>query len=305
MLVDLGTLQPSEHGLSGEDCSCWARLAPWPGLLRGRACSVAGLAPWPGLLLAPWPGLLLAKASQDNDNAKRIERTRILVKPKDTRIRSSKDIRKEFNKNFQGMVIKHCRLTALGSIMFEFDDEATAKNVQANWSDAYFGGNNGMKVPGVNNTIGIVKHVYDDLTEDEIKDGILEHYPNAEFEFFKRKSDNSFMGIIKVDFKSRDDLLDVTKNRIKFCNQRYIVEEFRRKSRVVKCNKCQGWGHVHRYCNKPAKCGKCAENHETNTCDITGGFKCAHCGKNHKVCASDCKVYKDKMAAFANDDHYD
>ena len=162
-----------------------------------------------------------------------------------------------------------------------------------------------MKVPGVTNTVGIVKHVYDDLTEDQMKDGINEHYPDADCEFFKRKSDNSFMGIIKVDFKSRTDLLDVMKGRLKFCNQRYIVEEFKRKSRVVKCNKCQGWGHVHRYCRKSAQCGKCAENHETNTCSITTGFKCAHCGKDHKVGSSDCKVYKDKVAMFANDDHYD
>ena len=247
----------------------------------------------------------LTKVSQHNEDTKHIERTRIVVRSENTNIRDSRDIRKEFNKHYNGIVIKHCRLTALGSIMFEFDDEKTAKDVEDAWSTAYFGGNKGMKVPGTNNTVGIVKYVYDDWTEEQMTEGILEHYPDAECEFFKRKSDNSFMGMIKVDFKSRETLLKVINDRIKFCNQRYIVEEFKRKSRVVKCNLCQGWGHIHRYCKKTPKCGKCAENHETKSCSITGGYKCAHCGKGHKAGSYDCKVYKEKMALFANDSHHE
>ena len=83
------------------------------------------------------------------------------------------------------------------------------------------------------------------------------------------------------------------------------MEEYKRKSRVIKCNKCQSWGHVHRYCNKSAKCGKCAGNHETLTCNITSGFKCAHCGQDHKAGSQDCEVLKTKVAQFSIDRNYD
>ena len=96
-----------------------------------------------------------------------------------------------------------------------------------------------MKTPGEINTAGVVKYVYDDFSEEEMKNDISHRYPGAECEFFKRKTDDKFMGMIKVDFKNRTTLLDVIQNKIKFCDQRYIVEEYKRKSRVIKCANCQ------------------------------------------------------------------
>ena len=184
--------------------------------------------------------------------------------------------------------------------MFEFDDEDTAKQVQSNWLTSYFGGNKGMKIPGDYNTTAMVKHVYDDHDTEAIKRDIMENYTAVtSCEFQRRRSDQSFNGMIKLEFSSREAMMDVVKNKIRFCNQRYIVEEFKRKSRVIKCSKCQGWGHIHRYCKNPPKCGKCAENHESKTCTITAGFKCAHCKKDHQAGSFDCLVYKEKVAKFS------
>ena len=200
------------------------------------------------------------------------------------------------------MVIKHCRLTASGSIMFEFDDEDTAQAVQANWLSTYFGGNKGMKIPGDFNTVAMVKHVYDDYNEEDMRRDISETYPSiTNCEFQKRRSDKSFNGMIKITFCSRDEMMQVIEDKFKLGNQRYIVEEYRRKSRVIKCSKCQGWGHVHRYCKNPPKCGKCAEKHESKTCTITTGFKCAHCKKDHQAGSFDCQVYREKLAKFSRD----
>ena len=248
----------------------------------------------------------MTKATRENENADKLKRTRVVIRPNDTKIRTSRDIRREFNKHHKGLIIKHCRLTASGSLTFEFEDEETAKKVQSQWSLQYFGGNKGMKIPGDYNTTGMIKHVYDDKTEDEMRQEILSKYEEdiSGCEFLKRK-DNSFMGMIKVEFKSRNSLLRVIQEKIKFCDQRYEVEEYKRKSRVIKCNKCQGWGHVHRYCGRDPKCGKCAGNHESKTCNITSGFKCAHCGEAHRAGSSDCKVYKRKEALFATTTDYE
>ena len=230
-----------------------------------------------------------------------MKRTRIVIRPEDTNIRSSKEIRRAFNKHYQGVIIKHCRLSASGSIVFEFESEEAAKAVEQNWSLDYFGKNKGMKTPGESNTVGIIKHVFDDFNQEEMRHEILKNYKGVitSCEFQKKRTDNSFNGMIKIEVSSREKLLQLISDKVKFFNQRYIVEEYHRKSRVVKCNKCQGWGHIQRYCKKEAKCGKCAEKHETRTCSITSGFKCAHCGLNHMAGSGDCKVFKEKVATFA------
>lgn len=244
----------------------------------------------------------LTKANTEEENANKLKRTRIVIRPEDTGIRTSKDIRRAFNRHYQGVIIKHCRLSAAGSIVFEFENEDTAKTVQENWSLEYFGCNKGMKIPGDFNTVGMIKYVYDDYSEDEMKKEILKNYSGiiTKCDFQKKRSDNSFNGMIKIEVSSRDNLLKLISERIKFCNQRYIVEEFQRKSRVVKCNKCQGWGHIQRYCKKEPKCGKCADKHETRTCTITSQFKCAHCSLNHMAGSQDCKVFKEKVAIFTS-----
>ena len=179
--------------------------------------------------------------------------------------------------------------------------------VQNKWTEQYFGGNKGMKMPGDFNTVGIIKHVYDDIEENEVTTNLKSKYGDkiVSCELMRKRSDKSFSGMIKVEFDSRGSLMDMIQDRISLGNQRYIVEEFRRKPRVIKCNKCQSWGHIHRYCTKAAKCGKCAGDHETISCEKTSGFKCAHCGKDHCAGSYSCEVFKAKLALFTDNSQYD
>ena len=48
----------------------------------------------------------LTKGSKDNEDAARLNRTQLILKPGNTAIRRSSDIRQEFNKYFQGLIIK-------------------------------------------------------------------------------------------------------------------------------------------------------------------------------------------------------
>jgi len=59
----------------------------------------------------------LSKEKEASVNAERLKQTRVVIKPEDVTIRTSRDIRKAFNRHYTGMVIKHCRLTASGSIL--------------------------------------------------------------------------------------------------------------------------------------------------------------------------------------------
>ena len=167
-----------------------------------------------------------------------------------------------------------------------------------------------MKTPGVTNTAGIIKHVVDDISPENIEKDIKEQFPDAEVELFRRKSDGRFLGTVKVDFKDRTVLENAMARtgRVKIGRQKHLVEEYKKRTRVIKCNRCQAYGHIHRFCRaKEPKCGKCSEtDHETMKCAKTSGFKCAHCSGNHVTASEACPVYKEKQALFmqANDDGY-
>lgn len=245
----------------------------------------------------------LSKGAVEKNESERLKRTRIILKPGNTQIRSSRDIRREFNQHYKGLIIKHCRVTASGSIMFEFEDEDTAKKVETGWSTSYFGTNVGIRCPSESNSCGIIRHIVDDVEEAKIKADINSAFPGATSQLFTRKSDGRFLGTVKVQFGSRTDLLKAMNDKITIGQQQFRVDEFIRKPRVIKCNKCQGWGHIQRYCSRNPKCGKCTENHETSSCSVVTDFKCCHCQGNHRTGDPRCKIYKEKMARFGTSHH--
>ena len=249
----------------------------------------------------------LAKDSTTNpeEEKARTERTRIIIKPKDNNIIDSKDIRTEFNKHHKGIIIRMCRRTIGGSILLELEDQESAEQVDLHWKDTYFGGNLGLRKPGQVNTCGLIKHVYD-FDKDEIEKEILEEFPAAKIDFFNRKGSTEFSGIVKVDFKDKDTLQRAISDKITICNQRYLVEEFKRKPTVIKCNRCQGFSHISSVCrSKKPRCGKCSsEDHETKDCKETT-YKCFHCGGQHLTGSVGCKIMKEKLAELVNRNNYD
>ena len=143
-----------------------------------------------------------------------------------------------------------------------------------------------------------MKFVYDDIEEQEIKDEIEHNYPGVQYELFHR--DEEFTGMIKVTFKDEDELNRVIASKFKIRYKNYIVEPFKHKPRVIKCNTCQRFGHISRLCrskNKPV-CGKCSTvGHETKDCTKdTTEYKCYHCGSNEHLTGSyACEKVKEKF----------
>ena len=79
--------------------------------------------------------------------------------------------------------------------------------------------------------------------------------------------------------------------------QIYSVEAFTPKPKIIKCNKCQLFGHVSRLCSNKPVCGKCSKNdHETKDCEVEpDDYKCAHCDGNHITGSYTCEMVKQKM----------
>ena len=221
-------------------------------------------------------------------------------------ITSSIDIQRVINREFPGEVIRNARTTAGGSLLVELNDKETADRVKQAWRKTLFGGNEGAVGLQSNPPAGIIRNVIVDndddeelLSEEDIANEITSQYENAETDFFHKGDE--FTGTIKIVFNSTNDLEKAKKNPIKIFDQRYRVEEYEFRPRVIICNYCQKFGHVHRVCRSKAKgnpvCGKCAgKNHETIECNVSPAeYKCSHCDGSHQTGNKECTIYKHKL----------
>ena len=223
---------------------------------------------------------------------------RIVLKPNDVNIRNSKSLRKQFNEHFPQVILKHARISAGGSYVFEFDEEEAANDVEQHWSKNHFAGNAGIVKMTDRNLTGLVKFVYDDLEEEDIINSIIDNYPGCKYELFKK--DEEFTGMIKVTFRDETELNTAITNKFNICHRKYITEPFKHKPRVIKCNVCQRLGHVSRLCRSKEKpvCGKCSrEGHESKNCQTPANLhKCFHCGKPDHITGSySCEKMKEKL----------
>ena len=153
------------------------------------------------------------------EKAVRDNRTCLVRKPQGKSIRSSRDIRKEFNKHFPSMLIRECRTTAAGSILLELDDVEAAKEVETNWNSTFFRGNSGVNRANKHHSCGIVKHVDDAFTEGEITSAITKTYKDAAIELFKKGVVKKFTGTIKITFKDKNQLEQAIKNKVRIDQQ--------------------------------------------------------------------------------------
>ena len=233
------------------------------------------------------------------------ENIRIVRKPKDVAIRNSKALRKAFNQHYPNTLLKHARISAGGSYVLEFDKAEDINPVVNSWDNTFFGGNSGIVKVNEKNCIGMVKYVYDDISEDEITRNINQNYPGTKHELFKKNDE--FTGMIKVTFNNETDLKAAIVNRFKIKSRYYMVESFKHKPRVIKCNTCQRFGHVSRLCRAKENpiCGKCTNNHETNDCTAdVSEHKCYHCSKTDHITGSySCEKMKEKYQELM--DRYD
>ena len=195
------------------------------------------------------------------DKQEKNNRTCLIRQPHCLNIKNSRDIRRKFNKLFPGMLIRNCRTTAGGSILIELNDTDAASKVMEAWHTNYFHGNKGIVKAGLHNADGFIKYVDEVYSEEEIKDSVAKQYPGATADLFFRGNEKRFTGSVKIQFSNIHQMEDALANKIKIGHHVSYVEKFVHKPRVVKCNRCQKFGHISCLCQsaKPT-CAKCGLN---------------------------------------------
>lgn len=78
---------------------------------------------------------------------------------------------------------------------------------------------------------------------------------------------------------------------VKIGGQIAFTKEFHKMPRPIRCYNCNQYEHYQYRCKHPTTCGKCAQNHRTDSC-TSGEKKCPACGDAHAVTDRGCPVYK-------------
>lgn len=73
---------------------------------------------------------------------------------------------------------------------------------------------------------------------------------------------------------------------------RVEIEALKKSKLVPQCKQCQVHGHTQKYCNRQARCVKCAGKHHTTQCTKPQNVqpKCVHCGEPHPASYRGCTV---------------
>jgi hypothetical protein len=99
---------------------------------------------------------------------------------------------------------------------------------------------------------------------------------------------------IIITFKYSKEADDCIKTGVHIENRHYaIVERYIPQSQIKQCFKCQAYGHKASVCTRKARCGKCAQEHETKDCQ-SEMVSCANCKDSHCAWSHECPVRQQK-----------
>ena len=92
---------------------------------------------------------------------------------------------------------------------------------------------------------------------------------------------------LTIEFLDPEDANHALKHGLFWQRRRYRCEGEEKNHRLLRCVKCQAYGHLDDNCSAPRRCGKCAGNHPTATCK-SKTVKCGSCGHGHVAGSNEC-----------------
>ena len=100
--------------------------------------------------------------------------------------------------------------------------------------------------------------------------------------------------LFMLTFDNSEDIKEIY-NIQYLCHMRVKIEALRSNKLIPQCKKCQKYGHTHKYCQRQAKCVKCAGDHRTADCKKPSDTppKCANCLEAHPANYRGCLIAKE------------
>lgn len=107
-----------------------------------------------------------------------------------------------------------------------------------------------------------------------------------------RRQTHQSMAHLAIRYTSAEDANLALLNGIIICGTR--VMSIKAKREPIRCLKCHGWDHLAAACTKGDKCGTCAGEHRTMTCN-SKAYRCVSCGTaGHASWSRECPTFKVK-----------
>ena len=177
----------------------------------------------------------------------------------------------------------------------EFVSKEETDEVSETWKPDFLGGSTKIRrtlSTEKPNRAGIIKKVPLDVTDEMIQSSLDTQLADAKAtRFIKRHSRK--LGTVKIMLKSENDLGKALHQELFIDCIYYKTTPFVQNGiQIVRCFKCQKFGHISANCQPTEKCGHCSENHLFRDCpNRNQESKCANCNLKHPANYIQCDVY--------------
>jgi hypothetical protein len=126
----------------------------------------------------------------------------------------------------------------------------------------------------------LIENYFQNQSEEQIKDEL-----KIKFNIKRRTKNHSNNWVIEISPKLKREVLNKMERIAigwKMCEKADYVH-------VIKCFKCNGFGHIARDCSQQENsCGNCGQTHKTNECDLTVNEPfCTNCEKTNRFRKTD------------------
>ena len=239
-------------------------------------------------------------------NVEKIERDpeTILIANPTKNFWDSMAIKKEYAKYFPLKRLVYAFNTACGKIHLPFISPEEASEVLNKWNKNCFGEKSQIRKanqPERPLRAVLIRDVPTELSEEDIIDSIVENYPDSTASRFV-KEDRTPLGTVKIVFKSGQLHEKALNEGIFVDNIYYRTQKFIQTGiQIIRCFKCQKFGHISMNCKSDTACGHCTDIHKYKDCTMKHEApKCVNCSEAHTSDSTSCTAYLRQLITVYN-----
>ena len=214
----------------------------------------------------------------------------ILIASSTFNFKDSVQIKKEFAKHFPLTRLIHAFNTTRGNVDLEFVSKEEADEVFEKWKPEFLGDSSkirrALSTEKPNRAV-IIKKVPLDVNDEMIQSCLDTQFKDAKATRFIKR-DSTKLGTVKIVLKSENDLGKALHQGLFIDSIYYKTIPFLQNGiQIIRCFKCQKFGHISAKCQSGEKYGHCSENHLFRDCpNKNQESKCANCNLNHPATIS-------------------
>ena len=168
-----------------------------------------------------------------------------------------------------------------------------ADDVLKSWNPEFFGGVSvARKANDKTNEHNTLIRVPLELDNNEIEQHLDNNFPGVKARRFV-KADKTALQTVKLSFPSKLLYDKATSDNIFLDALFYQPVEFVQQGiRIIRCYKCQKFGHMSSNCHSRESCKHCAEKHSVaKWTNKDKPAKCSNCKGNHQADDTNCPTY--------------